>query len=124
MRIRCVMMTHYHSVADGEAQPGHHQVQRDGVEANGDDHVAVPPRRLHVLLVHRPHGGQVLLDDALHGAPALHCVALHAPDEPYICVCVDKDLDVNLVPETLVAEEQHTCAPEGHSEADDQTGTP
>ena len=45
--------------------------------------------------MHRLDGREVLIDDRLHGSPALRDVALQPPDEPRVVVGIDEHLDVH-----------------------------
>ena len=63
--------------SDGElSDPGQEDLESGPVEtAFGDDHVGVAFARLDKALVGGTHSFEVLVDDALHGAPAVGDVA-------------------------------------------------
>eukprot|EP00327_Prymnesium_parvum_P028707 CAMPEP_0195579036 /NCGR_PEP_ID=MMETSP0814-20130614/13180_1 /TAXON_ID=97485 /ORGANISM="Prymnesium parvum, Strain Texoma1" /LENGTH=334 /DNA_ID=CAMNT_0040715673 /DNA_START=107 /DNA_END=1107 /DNA_ORIENTATION=+ len=88
-------------------ESGDHHLQRDRVEASGDDHVGVALARLDELIVHRPDGIEVLADHRAHLAATLADVALQPADEADIRVRVDEDLDVEHVSQLLVRVDQN-----------------
>ena len=57
--------------------------------------------------MHWAHGGEVLVDDRLNGAPALGNVALHAADEADVGVGVHKNFYVKKFPQFGFGEDQN-----------------
>jgi hypothetical protein len=86
----------------GDDHLGGHRV----VPAARHDHVGVALARLDELQVHRPHGGQVLLEDLVERAPAVRHVAPQPAHEAHVGVGVDVDLHVAHLAHARVDEEQ------------------
>ena len=83
------------------------EIDRNGVLATaGDDEVGVALAGFDKLLVHRLHGGEVLIEDLIKGPPADRHVAADPTNESRIGVRIDEDLDVEMVADAFIDEEQ------------------
>ena len=74
--------------------------------ALGDDDIGILLRRLDKLLVHGLHRSGILLDDRLHGAPALADVTQDASCKAQVGIGIYKDLDIHQITKLLVLENQ------------------
>jgi hypothetical protein len=87
-------------LVDQLADASEQHLDRGPVEsALGHDHVGVTLARFDEALVARPHGRQVLIEDALGGAAALGHVAPEAADDAQVGGRVDEDLQVEALTE-------------------------
>ena len=77
------------------------------VRAARDDHVCPVLARLDKFEMHRLDGGCVLLDDRINRATTLNDIAAYAPDETFIGVRVNEDLDVEEIAQLAIYENEN-----------------